>query len=149
MLGTTLPVRMPRPVFQSATPTKPASATLKGPDQVTPWSGDRRTAIVASQLRPPSMERLTSIARFGASSSKAYPIWYAVPFGEIPTHGSLARWNVPPLHRVNFAKLVVQVWPPSKVAAVTSPLAPPFDQRSCCQIPIRCLGLPGSTAANG
>ena len=77
------------------------------------------------------------------------PIWYAVPLGEMATHGSLARWNVPPLHLVNRAKLVVQVWPPSKVAAVTSPLAPPFDQRSCCQMPIKCFALPGFTAAYG
>src|SRR5262249_51640437 len=65
------------------------------------------------------------------------------------THGSLARWYEPPLQRVRFATLDVQVWPPSNVAAATSPFAPPFDQRSCCQIPTRCLGFWGSTATDG
>ena len=71
------------------------------------------------------------------------------------THGSDARSKlpplagVPPLQRDIGAAARVQVPPPSNVNAVTGPREPPPDQRSCCQAPMKWLGLAGLTAMNG
>src|SRR5207302_2517751 len=55
----------------------------------------------------------------------------------------------PPRQRVNGTVFGAQVCPPSKLTALTMPLAPPLDQRSCCHAPIRCFGSVGSTATDG
>jgi hypothetical protein len=62
---------------------------------------------------------------------------WTVPSGEIDTHGSDARAKrLPPgAQLVNGGALRVHVRPPSNDAAASSPLAPPFDHRSCCQTP--------------
>ena len=72
-----------------------------------------------------------------------------MPSGEMVTHGSEAREKSPPVQRVNGAERCVQVRPPSTDTPVMFPRAPPFDQRSCCQTPIRRFGLVGSTATIG
>ena len=44
---------------------------------------------------------------------------------------------------------VAQVWPPSRETPASTPLALPFDQRSCCQTPTRFPGFVGLTATHG
>src|SRR5215469_7595207 len=107
------------------------------------------SASGALHVRPPSMERDTSMARSAVVSLKAYAIWYAVPLAANVTHGSLARSKAPPAHCENATVALVQVWPESNEAALTFPLAPPLFQRSCCQTAIRLLASVGLTASCG
>src|SRR5260370_27218126 len=57
--------------------------------------------------------------------------------------------TLPPAQRLKWAKLRVQVLPPSQETPVSSPFEPVVDQRSCCHRPIRCAGLIGSIARYG
>src|SRR5918994_4817004 len=88
--------------------------------------------------------------------SVARVIRYAVPSGEMATHGSEARSKFPPfagVPPVQFEDLVrgliVQVAPPSRLVAVTLPSAPPLFQRFCCQAPMMTSGFDGSTITWG
>ena len=57
-------------------------------------------------------------------------ITYATPFGEIATHGSVARSNAPPEH---FDTPGMTTWrhAPRKKTEATVPREPPLDHRSC------------------
>src|SRR5918994_6650074 len=88
--------------------------------------------------------------------SVAKVIRYAVPSGEMATHGSEARSKFPPfagVPPVQFEDLVraliVQVAPPSRLVAVTLTSAPPLFQRFCCQAPMMTSGFDGSTITWG
>src|SRR5262249_55845253 len=81
--------------------------------------------------------------------------WYAVPSGPNDTHGSDERsypppfCGVPPAHVLKCGNVRVHEAPPLCVTAVTSPCAPPSDQRSCCQTAIRLFAFVGLTSAQG
>ena len=68
-----------------------------------------------------------------------------------PGSEARAKRPSPPLQSVvPGTSTFVQVLPPSLLYAETSPLAPPLDQRSCCQPAIRfILGLAGLTSTQG
>src|SRR5215207_5020401 len=83
-------------------------------------------------------------------------IRYAVPSGEIATHGSEARSKSPPLAGVPPVQfedlvraLIVQLAPPSRLVALTLPSDPPLFHRSCCQAPMMTSGFDGSTITWG
>src|SRR5918994_1195600 len=83
-------------------------------------------------------------------------IRYAVPSGEIATHGSEARSKFPPLAGVPPVQfedlvrgLIVQLAPPSRLVALTLPSDPPLFHRSCCQVPMMTSGFDGSTITWG
>ena len=110
-------------------------------------------------VTPPSAERDTSIALAEPGASVA-PLnesasAYAMPPGDTAIHGSVVRSKSPPLVAfppVQCAKGIaetVQLRPSSKDAPTSSPCAPPFDQRSCCQAPMRLVGLDGLIATKG
>src|SRR5918992_3269079 len=116
-----------------------------GSSQVAPWSVDRET-IMSSGLvsKPPGLVSVDRLIR------------YAVPSGEMATHGSEARSQFPPLAGVppvqfdDFVTgLMVQLFPPLRLVAVTLPSAPPLFQRSCCHAPIMMSGFDGSTITWG
>src|SRR5207249_1337949 len=70
----------------------------------------------------------------GGSIFSSKLIWWRVPSGAKESQGSLARSNAPPEQSVRpGTTLSSQVVPPSKLTPATLLLAPPFDQRSCCQ----------------
>src|SRR5918995_1948994 len=88
--------------------------------------------------------------------SVARVIRYAVPSGEMATHGSDARSKFPPLAGVPPVQfedlvrgLIVHVAPPSRLVALTLPSAPPLFHRSCCQAPMMMSGFDGSTITCG
>ena len=130
-------------VFLSLKKAAPSSANVAGADQV----------------RPPSLERLASIAlRLLAPKVlplTARPIRCAVPSLPISTQGSLARSKSPllpgaaPPQRDSGCKVRTQVAPPSKLVALTSARAAPSLQRSCCQAATRCCALAGARASEG
>src|SRR5918996_3307983 len=116
-----------------------------GSSHSAPWSIERET-IMSSGLvsKPPGAVSVTRLIR------------YAVPSGEMATHGSEARSKFPPLAGVppvQFEDLVrafiAQVAPPSRLVAVTLPSAPPLFHRSCCQAPMMTSGFDGSTITWG
>src|SRR5215207_11346034 len=83
-------------------------------------------------------------------------IRYAVPSGEMATHGSEARSKFPPFAGVPPVQfddlvraLIVQLAPPSRLVALTLPSDPPLFQRSCCQAPMMTSGFDGSTITWG
>jgi hypothetical protein len=90
--------------------------------------------------------------------------WCATPFRESDTQGSVARSKSPPLaalppvHRLNLACPVSGAWliggivqlvPPLSEKALRFPLAPPLDQRSCCQLPTRLSASARLTSTHG
>src|SRR5690349_17270069 len=93
----------------------------------------------ASQVRPPSVERDERRACVPVGLRRERLMKWAVPSGAMETQGSEARekraLGSAQVEKAGVAR--VQVRPPSKEAAETSPLAPPSDQRSCCQTPMR------------
>src|SRR6185437_6222845 len=119
----------------------------------------RMTVAGGLHVLPASIDRLASTALdeplANVSPVNAIPIWYATPSGPIATQGSLARAKsppfaaLPPVQRESAACDHVQVAPASNEYAARSPRAPPSDQRSCCQTPIRCDGFCGSIATYG
>src|SRR4029453_15670327 len=83
-------------------------------------------------------------------------IRYAVPSGEMATHGSEARSKFPPLAGVPPGQLgglvwglIVHVAPPLRLVALTLPSDPPLFHRSCCQAPMMMSGFDGSTITWG
>ena len=103
------------------------------------------------QVSPPSVDVDTRMAEVTWSADTDSAIWYALPSVSNVTQGSDARSSTgsPPEHSLNAAKLSVQVSPPSKELAATRPRAPPLDQRSCWNTPMRLAGFVGLTATNG
>jgi hypothetical protein len=106
------------------------------------------------QVRPPSCERLATIAEGGFTRSPRKFIWrprkYAVPSGPTDTHGSLAESAVPPVQAVRPGIwLRRHVLPPScdhPMRSLREAMLPP---RSCCQVPMRFRGCAGLTAIAG
>src|SRR5687768_2268647 len=128
------------------------------------WSSNLITTG-SSQFAPPSSERdaITALATFESLIPSA--ICCATPLGENDTHGSVARSKsppfaaFPPVQRLNLARPmlgssgkiggIVQLWPPSFEKALIFPVAPPFDQRSCCQLPTTLSGFARLTSTKG
>src|SRR5215213_4136237 len=117
------------------------------------------TVVGALQVRPPSVERLTTwlvgpasppAARTGVSVNVSVAR-YAVPSGPVDTHGSLVRSSGPPVQReMPGTSTVFQVAPPSCVTATTLLSAPPSTtKRSCCHTAIALRGSFGFTANEG
>jgi hypothetical protein len=120
------------------------------------------SASGALQVRPPSLERLTSIALCEPSTSDgpmvARPMTYAVPSGEKSTHGSVTRSKSPllpgaaPPQRDIGCRCICQLAPPSLLDALTNARALPLLQRSCCHAPstrrasLRSIASHGSTS---
>src|SRR5262245_59194395 len=104
---------------------------------------------------PPSLEWLARTAFVLSRALNERETWYAVPSGPKDTHGSDARSyaplfaTVPPEHVVKCGNVSDHVWPPLCDTAVTRPLAPPSDQRSCCQTAIRFIAFVGFTSTQG
>src|SRR3954471_8021835 len=66
------------------------------------------------------------------------------------TQGSEARsYPSPPAQALKGSGVSPQVLPPSNEKPATRPCAPPFDQRSCCQVPMTLLVFAGLTATHG
>src|SRR6185437_7366068 len=108
-----------------------------------PPAGSKWTVKASVQVRPPSKERLTTMAVCRPAPFSPSATWCTVPSAAMDTQGSLARSYAPPAHFENFARDGDQVMPPSKDTAEAVPLEPPFDQRSCCQAPTRWSGFLG------
>ena len=96
------------------------------------------SVIGADQVRPPSVERLTSVALspliggdgllLNASEKK-----YAVPSSPNAVHGSVERCSRPPVQsEMPCGTVVVQFLPLLTLTAPRRPRAPPLLQRSCC-----------------
>src|SRR5918996_6556074 len=125
------------------------------------WLSSRFSEIGSSHSAPWSIERETImssgfVSKPPGSVSVTRLIRYAVPSGEMATHGSEARSQFPPLAAVppvQFEVLVMELTvhdaPPSMLVAVTFPSAPPLFQRSCCHAPIMMSGFDGSTITWG
>src|SRR5215475_9741277 len=102
-------------------------------------------------VRPPLVERLASTAFVLSFASNERLTWYAVPSPPNDTHGSDERSYAPPFAAVPPAQVLKcgnvsdHVWPPSSETPVTSPCAPPSDQRSCCQTATRFIAFVGLT----
>ena len=122
------------------------------------------TTTGSSQFAPLSNERDVKTALAKLESLIDSATWCATPFGENDTHGSVERSKSPPLaafppvQRLNFACPVsdagliggiVQVVPPLSEKPLRLPLAPPLDQRSCCQLPTRLLASARLTSTHG
>src|SRR6266568_1139772 len=114
-----------------------------------PWSDLIKFGL--TQVRPPSLEvtvatpvSLLPLAVPPLLLVASRPMAYAVPSGPMETQGSEARLYgapvngskmAPEAHPLKGSVLSPQVLPPLVEKPATSPCAPPFDQRSCCQTP--------------
>src|SRR5260370_42383583 len=101
-----------------------------------------------SQVLPPSLEVTVatpvSLLPLIVLLVASRPTAYAVPSGPMETQGSEARSYGAPVngsrmalgaHTLKGRDVSPQVAPSSNEKPATSPCAPPFFQRSCCQTP--------------
>src|SRR6266581_5295955 len=114
-----------------------------------PWSDLIRNGL--TQVLPPLLEvtvatpvSLVPLAVPPVLLVASRPTEYAVPSGPMETQGSEARLYGDPVngsrmalgaHVLKGRVVSPQLAPPLVEKPATSPCAPPFDQRSCCQTP--------------
>jgi hypothetical protein len=110
----------------------------------------RITSRGALHVNPPFVEKLAKSPWSKFASLNASASWCTRPFDPNETHGSVARWYRPPAQSVTPGiGTDVHDDPPFVLTPATSPREPPFDQRSCCQIPTRFAVLVGLTSIHG
>jgi hypothetical protein len=98
------------------------------------WNSEssRTSWVGGPQVSPPSVDRLTymiDVLKVGKSWN-VIVITSATPFGEIATHGSVARSKAPPEH-FETPGMTTCCHAPLWNTHATVPRDPPFDQRSC------------------
>src|SRR4029450_1135294 len=123
------------------------SARLRetGSSHVAPWVVERMTSMSSGFVsKPPALVSVDKLIK------------YAVPSGEMATHGSEARSKFPPFAGVPpvqledlVCALIVQFAPLLRLVALTMPSDPPLFHRSCCQASMMMSGFDGSTITWG